>query len=100
MDTVLLLASLVSAIGILAGALIKLYKFVKKVDDKFEEYDKTIKQNTLHILKIALLDEDLPRSDRIHAGEQYLALGGNGYGKIIYNKLLKEYEKEMENHGY
>lgn len=99
MDTIILLGSLISAIGILIGALIKLYTFIKKVDTKFENYEETIKQNTISILKLALLDENLPISDRLHAGEQYLALGGNGYGKIVYEKILKQYEEEMNRNG-
>lgn len=99
MDTIILLGSLISAIGILISALIKLYTFIKKVDTKFENYEETIKQNTISILKLALLDENLPISDRLHAGEQYLALGGNGYGKIVYEKILKQYEEEMNHNG-
>jgi hypothetical protein len=39
---------------------------------------------------MALLSEDLPIIDRINAGERYLELGGNGYGKIVYERLIEE----------
>jgi hypothetical protein len=33
--------------------------------------------------------------DRIHAGEAYLAMGGNGMVKKKLEKLMLEYEKEQ-----
>ena len=39
---------------------------------------------------MALLNTDLPLVDRLHAGEWYIAHGGNGMGKKVYNQLLEE----------
>ena len=50
-----------------------------------------LQKNTLYILKMAVLNEDMPLLDRIHAGEQYMDLGGNGVVKKKYQELLKEY---------
>ena len=52
-----------------------------------------LKNNTIHLLKIAVLDDKLPLTDRLHAGEQYIKMGGNGTIKRIYEKLLDEYEE-------
>ena len=51
-----------------------------------------LKNNTLFILKIAVLDEQLPLTDRLKAGELYMDLGGNGAVKKKYQELLKEYD--------
>ena len=45
---------------------------------------------------MAVLNTDMPLVDRIHAGERYLALGGNGTVKKVYEKLLDDYEKQQE----
>lgn len=97
-DHILLIASLVGAITAIGAFLFKLYKFIKKLDDRYEEVDATIKQNTIYILKLAIMSEEMPLIDRIHAGEQYIAMGGNGMVKKKLNQLMEEYENREHNH--
>ena len=73
-----------------------MYKLARNIEEKYEEMNELIKENTIHILKIAVLNEDLPITDRINAGERYMSLGGNGFVKKKYLKLLDEYEKMNE----
>ena len=63
------------------------------MEKKYDDMNDLLKSNTIHLLKIAVLDDKLPLTDRIHAGEQYIKLGGNGTIKRIYEKLLDEYEE-------
>ncbi len=84
------LGSTISALGTIIGMAWKLHSFLNRMEKRFEKYDKTINENTVHILKMALLSEDLPLSDRVQAGKLYLELGGNGYGRIVYDRLLDE----------
>lgn len=91
------IAGFITAIGVVIGAIIKIHKILSRMERKFDEYDSILKENTMHILKMALLSEDLPITDRINAGKRYLELGGNGYGKIIYNQLIKQIEEEQTN---
>lgn len=91
------IAGFITAIGVIIGAIIKIHKILSRMEDKFDEYDSILKENTMHILKMALLSDDLPITDRINAGKRYLELGGNGYGKIIYNQLIKQIEEEQLN---
>lgn len=90
MDNIIYIASLITAITAIITTIYKFIKFCNEVLDKFEEYDKAIKDNTLQILKITLLNASLPIEERIHAGDEYIARGGNGLGKKVYNELLKE----------
>ena len=60
--------------------------------------NKTIKQNTIYILKIAIMSEEMPLVDRIHAGEAYIQMGGNGMVKKKLNQLIEEYEDRERNH--
>ena len=84
------IAGIISALGVILGTAWKIHVFLKKMEDRFDRYEETLNENTIHLLKMALLSEDLPIIDRINAGERYLELGGNGYGKIVYERLIAE----------
>ena len=97
-DTILITASVLTALTGIGAFLYKLYKFIKKLEDNYEEVNATIKQNTLYILKIAIMSEEMPLVDRIHAGEIYISMGGNGMVKKKLNQLMQEYESREKNH--
>jgi hypothetical protein len=90
-----LIATIITSISTIGGVFIGGYKIYKKIEDKCNKIEETLNINTIHLLKIAVLDDKLPLIDRIHAGEQYISLGGNGTIKRVYMKLLDEYEKEQ-----
>ena len=92
-DSVLIVASVVTALTAITAFLFKIYNFFRKLEIKYDEMNELLKSNTIHLLKIAVLDDKLPLTDRLHAGEQYIKLGGNGTIKRIYEKLLDEYEE-------
>ena len=83
-DNIIFIATILGGIGTIIGVLIKMYKFARNIEEKYEEMNELIKENTIHILKIAVLNEDLPVTDRVNAGERYMALGGNGFVKKKY----------------
>lgn len=100
MEHINTIATFITAITVILTGCSRVYKFIKSteekydiIDEKFEKLNETMRINTIHLLKIAVLDEDLPLTDRIHAGEEYLKLGGNGFVKKKYEKLLEEYDK-------
>lgn len=95
-ESVLVAASVVTALTAITAFFIKIYSFFRKLEKKYDEMNDLLKSNTLHLLKIAVLDTCLPLTDRIHAGEQYIKLGGNGFVKKKYEKLLEEYEEVNE----
>ena len=92
-DSILIVASVVTALTAITAFLFKIYNFFRKLEIKYDEMNELLKNNTIHLLKIAVLDDKLPLTDRIHAGEQYIKLGGNGFIKKKYEKLLEEYEE-------
>ena len=92
-NTIIIVASVVTALTTITAFLFKIYNFFRKLEIKYDEMNELLKSNTIHLLKIAVLDDKLPLTDRLHAGEQYIKMGGNGTIKRIYEKLLDEYEE-------
>ena len=92
-DSILIVASVLTALTAITAFLFKIYNFFRKLEIKYDEMNELLKSNTIHLLKIAVLDDKLPLTDRLHAGEQYIKMGGNGTIKRIYEKLLDEYEE-------
>lgn len=83
-------------------ALVGLYKFARniekrfdKIDLHFEKIDNNLNKNTIMTLKSVILDERLSLDERISAGEQYVQLGGNGFIKSYYEKLVDKKLKEV-----
>lgn len=92
-QTFLLIGSIISALTVIITFMMKIYKFFNSIEKKYDQMNETLKKNTLYILKIAILSEELPLVDRIHAGETYVAMGGNGMVKKKLDRLITEYEK-------
>ena len=47
----------------------------------------------MYTLKLVILNKELSLEERIHAGDRYIALNGNGYVKHVYEGLLKEIDE-------
>lgn len=92
-DAILITASVITALTVIFTFVVKSYIFARNLEKKYETIDAMLKTNTLHILKLAVLNDNLPLTDRINAGEQYIKLGGNGFIKKKYEHLLDEYER-------
>lgn len=97
-EMIAIIAGVISGLGVIGGALWKIHKFLDRLEDKYDEMNDTLKQNTLYILKMSVLSEEMPLVDRIHAGELYVSMGGNGTIRKKYEHLLEEYEKREEEH--
>lgn len=92
-DNILVIASVITSLTVICSFMFKIYNFFRKLEKKYDEMNGLLKKNTLYVLKLAVLNEELPLIDRIHAGEQYIDLGGNGLIKKEYEHLLKKYEE-------
>ena len=90
-EYIIMIASIVTALSVISTTCFKVYIFFRNLEKKYDEMNDILKNNTLYILKIAVLDEQLPLTDRLKAGELYMDLGGNGAVKKKYQELLKEY---------
>lgn len=97
-NTIIYYGSIFTSIATIIASLYKMIKVINDFTNKINDWENNYKRNTMYILKIAILSEELPLIDRIHAGEEYIKLGGNGIIKRKYEELVGiMYESMREN---
>ncbi|MBO5463421.1 MAG: hypothetical protein J6A49_08920 [Clostridia bacterium] len=99
METVLLVASVLTALGVIIASAVKVYKFIRKCEKWIDETNEHSLDNYLSIKRLTIMSHEMPLSERIAAGEKYIKYGGNGEVKAKYNELL-EISKEINKEEY
>ena len=98
--TILLWGSIAGALAAISALIVKIVRTVKKVIDYFK--DLKDKVNTLvandndqkkAILKLTVMQDNMPLSERIQAAKEYIEMGGNGDIKAYYEEHLKPHDK-------
>lgn len=65
----------------------------KKIIERLDRIEKHSKENHLGILRLTIMSEEIPISERIIAGKEYIDEGGNGDVKRFYQNFVKEHTK-------
>lgn len=89
-DSILITASVIGALMTIICTCYKVMKMFHKVMSEIEDVNEQVKENAIHILKLAILEENMPPAERLKCGEAYVKLGGNGQIKKIYEQLLED----------
>ena len=80
-----------------AGICVTVYYSNKKSNAKLEENVKTLmehdREQYLSILRLTIMSEEIPVSERIIAGDKYIKAGGNGDVKNYYQQMIKDHTK-------
>lgn len=71
----------------------KLTGQVKELKDHQKKMEDHQKQNYLGILRLEIMSEEMPVSERIIAGKEYIDRGGNGDVSEFYKRFLKDHTK-------
>ncbi len=87
-NNILLIASLLTALGVIVATSAKIYKFIRKWEKWVEEQSEHNLDNYLSIKRLTIMSQEMPLSERISAGEKYIKYGGNGEIKHKYEELL------------
>lgn len=87
-DNILLIASVLTALGVIIATSVKIYKFIRKWEKWVEEQTEHNLDNYLSIKRLTIMSQEMPLSERISAGEKYIKYGGNGEVKHKYEELL------------
>ena len=95
LDKIIFIASVLTALGVIIGVAIKVYKFIRKCDKWIDEKDRHDNENYKAILRLVIMTPEMPLSERIEAGDIYVnKLNGNGGVKQKYNELLRRFAEE------
>lgn len=90
-DTVLV--ALITGILTLIGVIISTWSSNKTILKDIKELKDENNEQSLSILRLTVMSNDMPISERIIAGDKYVKKGGNGDVKHYYEQLLVEHTK-------
>lgn len=89
--------ALIESVLTFAGICVTVIWSSKKANKKLEEkVDKLVEHDEdqyLSILRLTVMSEEMPITERIIAGDKYVRKGGNGEVKKYYEKMLAEHTK-------
>lgn len=94
-DKIILIASILTALGVIIATAVKIYRFIRKCDDWIERTEKHDNEQYMDILRIKIMMPEMPLSERIKAGDIYVnKRNGNGGVKQKYLELLQRFSEE------
>ena len=94
MQDIIVIGSILSALGVIIATAVKVYRFIRKWETWVEETSEHSLDNYLSIKRLTIMSHEMPLSERIAAGEKYIKYGGNGEVKHKYEELLNHLPKE------
>ena len=86
------LVFLTTIIGAVEFLALRMRKFIQ---NEIKPLKEELNRNSLNTMKNTICNENIPLSERIIVGKEYLEKGGNGAVKIYYHKLEEEYGKKL-----
>ena len=91
------IAFLVALIGGIEFLAYRMRNYIKNtMKDEIDPLKEELRLNSLNTMKNTICNENIPLSERISVGKEYLEKGGNGAVKIYYHILEEEYEKKLQ----
>jgi len=117
--TIIFLATFLTSGGVIVAFALKIGKKIldnslRPFNDKINEMDKLrinqhnetltkisklkeeLDKNSLNTMKNTICNENIPISERITTGKEYIDKGGNGAVKIYVHQLEQEYEESIK----
>ena len=88
-----LIEGVLTFLGICVTVYFSNKKATKKLEDKVDKLVEHDEDQYLSILRLTIMSEEMPITERIIAGEKYVKKGGNGEVKKYYQKMLEEHTK-------
>lgn len=89
--------ALIESLLTFAGICVTVYFSNKKANAKLEaKVDKLVEHDEdqyMSILRLTIMNSEMPISERIIAGDKYVKKKGNGDVKKYYQKMLEEHTK-------
>lgn len=79
--------------GICVTVIVSNKKANKKLEEKVDKLVEHDEDQYMSILRLTIMSENMPISERIIAGDKYVKKDGNGDVKKFYQKMLEEHTK-------
>jgi hypothetical protein len=93
MELIIQIGTVLGAVGVIIGAVVKFLRFVKKLTDNINNVSTTLddlkehsNENYMSLLRLTIMSSEMPIGERIVAGHKYLNNGGNGEVKSFLKK--------------
>ena len=87
----------VAFIGAIEFLALRMRKYIKStMKDEIEPLKEELHKNSLNTMKNTICNENIPITERLVVGKDYLDKGGNGAIKIYLHKLADKYEKQLK----
>ena len=87
------LIALITGSLTLIGVIITAISGNKSIAQDIKDIKAENKEQSLAILRLTVMSNDMPISERLVAGDKYIRKGGNGDVKHYYEQLVKEHTK-------
>ena len=71
-------------------------KHLKEIDDKIDKMTRLQDEQYLSILRLTIMSEEMPMSERLIAGRKYVIRGGNGDIKKELRRLEEQCQRQHE----
>lgn len=63
---------------------------VHRAVDYVQRMERHLHENYLSILRLTIISQEMPLSERIAAGDEYTKQGGNGAVRHLYEELIRQ----------
>lgn len=91
-----LVGFLVALIGGIEFLALRMRKYIKTtMQDEIDPLKEELRKNSLNTMKNTICNDNIPLSERVSVGKEYIEKGGNGAVKIYVHKLEEQYEKQL-----
>lgn len=87
------IVALIGLAGAILVALINNYYQNKNLDKRLGKIESHNEKQYLSILRLTIMSDNMPISERIIAGKEYIDRDGNGDVKKFYNEFLEEHTR-------
>ena len=94
------LGGIATAIIAIITLAVKIYRAIQKMKKYFKDLREAVdlllehdKEQYLSILRLTVMEDKMPLSERIAAAKKYIAAGGNGDVRQYYEEHLRPYDQ-------
>lgn len=85
--------AIISLAGMVLVAIIQALANSKAVGRRLDKIEEHSQKQYLALLRLTVMSEEMPVSERIIAGKEYIDRGGNGDVKTFYKEFVKQHTK-------